>query len=237
MRIHFFQHVSFETPAFIGRWASEQGFSLATTMASESKIFPSINDFDALVVLGGPMSVYDELPWLDREKEVINDAIREGKKVLGICLGAQLIASVLGARVYPGEEKEIGWFPVHLSSAAPTSRLLQGVPEHFLPLHWHGDTFDLPKGATLLASSELTERQAFSLGTTVLGLQFHLEMQREDAEAIVKECSGDLTPGYWIQSAREILGDAAFSRESAFRASEEIARVLLGNFFSGVIER
>lgn len=237
MRVHFLQHVPFETPAFIGRWASQQGYSLATTMASQSQIFPTTNDFDALVILGGPMSVYDDFSFLEREKKLIDDAIREGKKVLGVCLGAQLIASVLGASVYAGEEKEIGWFPVRLTDAAETSSLLKGVPEQFLPLHWHGDTFDLPKGATLLASSELTPNQAFSLGTTVLALQFHLEMEKEDASIMVKECASDLTPGYWIQSAREIIGDQAFTRETAFRQSRELATTILGNFFSGVVEK
>lgn len=190
-----------------------------------------------MVILGGPMSAYDPLPWLEEEKRFIDGAIREGKKVLGICLGAQLIADVLGAKVYPGPEKEIGWFPVTLSEAAQESRLFAEVPHEIIPLHWHGDTFDLPKGASRLASSELTPNQAFSLGTTVLALQFHLEMRRKDAEAIVENCGHELKSSQFVQEAHQILGETPAQREADFLRNERLCERVLENFYSAKADR
>lgn len=229
MRVHFIQHVAFETPGNILSFVARKGWTASYTKIHESPQFPRAEEIDAVVVMGGPMSAYDDekLSWLTPEKAFIEDAIRTGKKVLGICLGAQLIADVLGAKVYPGPEKEIGWFPVWLTEAGKTSRMFEGLSQEFVPLHWHGDTFDLPKGAVCLASSELTRNQAFSFGLTVLALQFHIEMSPEDASDISSHCAGELTKARWVQTADEISGQTKLFAENVRHLD-----IILENFFT-----
>jgi GMP synthase (glutamine-hydrolysing) len=139
---------------------------------------------DLLVVLGGPIGVYDEplYPFLAGEIRIIERRLREGTPVLGICLGAQLIAKAAGARVYPGKQKEIGFSPLSLTPAGEASCLGALNAADGCVLHWHGDTFDLPAGATLLASTPITQNQAFSLGPNVLALQFHMEAEPRGLE-------------------------------------------------------
>ena len=166
---------------------------------------PALDDIDLLVVMGGPMSVNDEadLTWLAAEKAFIRQALTADKRVLGVCLGAQLIASALGQRVYLGAEKEIGWLPIygntHLNGAA------FHFPDQIDVLHWHGETFDLPAGAVLLASSEVCRHQAFQLGHSVIGLQFHLEANRALLDAFVTADAASLVPAGQVQSAEQIL--------------------------------
>jgi GMP synthase-like glutamine amidotransferase len=169
-------------------------------------VLPSVEDIDLLVILGGPMSVNDEadLTWLVAEKRFIRQAIEKEKAVVGICLGAQLIASATGARVYPNKEKEIGWFPVS-SALSGGARRLFAFPPQSLVFHWHGETFDLPSGAVRLARSIACENQAFQLGRRVIGLQFHLETTPESARDIVRNCRADLAPSRYVQSEAEIL--------------------------------
>jgi GMP synthase-like glutamine amidotransferase len=154
--------------------------------------------------LGGPMSVNDEadLPWLKEEKHFISEAISSGKPVLGICLGAQLIANALGARVYPGRHKEIGWFDIECTSNDPD---LFRFPKTATVFHWHGETFDLPPGASRLARSAGCENQAFQIGSRVMGLQFHLETTPESAASIISHCRYELVEGTFIQSEDELL--------------------------------
>jgi len=123
------------------------------------------------------------LGWLGPEIAMVREAIAADKTVLGICLGAQIIAKALGARVYPGSAKEIGWFPVQRTGSHP---FFDGIPDSFTPFHWHGETFDLPCEAILLAKSEITKTQAFAVGQRVLGLQFHLEATEESVRALLK---------------------------------------------------
>jgi len=138
-----------------------------------------VDQAQALVFMGGPMSVNDPLPWLRQEERYILRAISSGVPVLGICLGAQLLAKSLGARVYPMARKEIGWHPVRLTAAGQCDPLLQGLPVEEVTFHWHGETFDLPPGAEKLAESDLCANQAFRLGSNLYGLQFHPEVTPE----------------------------------------------------------
>ena len=175
------------------------------------------------------MGVYDELryPWLTVEKDVIERTIRSGKLVLGICLGAQLIADVLGARVYAAPHKEIGWFPVERTEAASTTKIGDALPQTIEAFHWHGDTFDLPFGAVHLASSLACENQAFVYQNRVLALQYHLETTRTSAEALIENCAHELVDGPYVQPAKAIL-----SNEERFQRINDAMRTLVVRFAS-----
>jgi GMP synthase-like glutamine amidotransferase len=153
--------------------------------------------------MGGPMGVYDDAqyPWLAAEKEHIRAAIDAGKAVLGICLGAQLIAASLGAEVLPHTHKEIGWFPVSMTAAGVAHPLFAGINPAMTVFHWHGDRFDIPAGAQHLMSSTGCDNQAFAYGEKVLALQFHLEMDVAAVEGLIGACGRELKQGAWIQNA------------------------------------
>jgi GMP synthase (glutamine-hydrolysing) len=179
-----------------------------------------------LVVMGGPMGVYqtDRYPWLRDEMRLIEDAIKANLPVLGVCLGAQIVAAALGAKVERNPAgKEIGWHPIRLSDAAKDDRLLRGLPATLTPFHWHGDIFELPRGATSLASSDKTPCQAFRHGDKAYGFQFHFEVTREGvgamADAFAKELvreniAGDrmIAQCAEFMPALEKIADAVFSR-------------------------
>jgi GMP synthase-like glutamine amidotransferase len=186
MRMAVLQHVEFEGPAAVADWAAQRRCSLSLFHLYRDTTLPSLSDFDMLTVMGGPMSANDEVRfgWLGPEIALVREAITAEKTVLGICLGAQIIAKALGARVYSGSGKEIGWFPVRRTGSHP---LVDGLPDTFTPFHWHGDTFDLPCDATLLAESKITKTQAFAVGQRVLGLQFHMEATEESVRALLQE--------------------------------------------------
>jgi GMP synthase-like glutamine amidotransferase len=197
---HCFQHVPFEGLGSIGPWLYTNGYTVTTTRFFAGEPLPRLDDVDLLIVMGGPMSVNDErdLSWLVDEKRFVREAVGAGKPVLGICLGAQLIASAMGARVYPNRVKEIGWLSVFgVPSDSPSVFRFPPVADVF---HWHGETFDLPPGAVRLARSEHCENQAFQLGRRTLGLQFHLETTRDSACALVEHCRSELVPSATVQA-------------------------------------
>lgn len=205
MRAHYLQHVPFEGLGSIEPWLMLAGYEITKTRFFETPELPVINEIDLLIVMGGPMSVNDEnmFPWLTDEQRFIRDTIDNGKPVLGICLGAQLIASAMGANIFPNTFKEIGWFPIQGVSSIDNS--IFSFPPSIEVFHWHGDTFDLPSGATLLARSEGCENQAFQLGKSVIGLQFHLETTPESAMELVPNCRDELVAGEYIQTEQDIL--------------------------------
>ncbi len=191
MHVHVLQHVAFEGLGSIEAVLLNRGARITYTRFFEHANLPVLAEIDFVIALGGPMSVNDEdqFPWLREEKRFIAEAVASNKAVLGICLGAQLIARALGAEVYPGPEKEIGWFPVF---AEPAVANTFAFPESTDVFHWHGETFDLPLGAVRLASSAVCQNQAFQFGTRVIGLQFHLETTPASADGIISNCADEL---------------------------------------------
>ncbi|MYC13454.1 MAG: amidotransferase [Gemmatimonadetes bacterium] len=207
MKLHYLQHVPFEGLGSIASWAKARRAQISRTRLFAGEALPSADEIDLLIVLGGPMGVYDErdYPWLIREKDFLKQAIDTGTHILGVCLGAQLIADVLGARVYPNDHKEIGWFPIEgVQTHEKIGLLLAQAGKVF---HWHGDTYDLPTGATHLAKSRACKHQAFSVGNQILALQFHLETTPNAARALVDNCGHEIVEAPYIQPPREILTD------------------------------
>lgn len=209
MNLHHLQHVPFEGLASIGTWAVTRGHRVAATRLHAGESLPRLGQVDWLVVMGGPMNIYEEekFPWLAAEKRFIQSAIEGGKVVLGICLGAQLIADVLGGPIGRNAHKEIGWFPVRKTEAAARSRVCDSLPAELEAFHWHGDTFALPPGAVHVARSAACENQAFIYDERVIGLQFHLETTPESARLLAQHCADELVTGPFIQTAGAMLAD------------------------------
>jgi GMP synthase-like glutamine amidotransferase len=204
MRAHYLQHVPFEGLGSIESWLNEAGCRISSTRLYETEALPGSSEFDALIVMGGPMSVNDEIhEWLSAEKRFIREAIDANKRILGICLGAQLIACSLGARVGPNEYKEIGWYPV--SGVSPPGDPVFQFPAELEVFHWHGETFELPAGAARLAESPGCRNQGFQVGRNLIGFQFHLETTPGSAAEIVSNCSDELVPAPYVQDAGAIL--------------------------------
>jgi GMP synthase-like glutamine amidotransferase len=208
MHIHCFQHVAFETPGTILEWARQNSHSISYTYFFETSFrLPALQDIDALLIMGGYMNVDEEqqFPWLKEEKRFIAQAIAAGKKVIGICLGSQLIAAALGAKVYKGAEKEIGFFPITFNKEALAHPLFNHFGNPYTAFHWHGDTFDLPANAQLVASTGVCKHQAYHIGNNVLALQFHFEMNEPVIEVMMKHDGHELDEaGSYIQSKNEI---------------------------------
>jgi len=225
VRAHILQHVPFESPGSILPALQACGAEVGTTRLYAGEALPDWRASDLLVVMGGPMSVNDEVdyPWLVDEKALVAGAIANGRAVLGVCLGAQVIASALGYRVFKNREPEIGWFPIDPTVEGEAVGL-DGSGRVF---HWHGETFDLPAGATLLASSAGCVNQAFALGPRVLGLQFHLEVTASDVRNMVEHGRHELTPARFVQSEAEILDAAPERYEGANAVLDELIRNLM----------
>lgn len=228
MNTHVLQHVPFEGIGNLAGWLDRRGASVTTTRFFESAELPDLDGIDLIIAMGGPMSVNDEesLPWLVAEKAFLREAIDRGIAVLGICLGAQLIASACGARVYPGLQREIGWFPIE---AVKWGLDAFPFPDKAKALHWHGETFDLPAGAVHLARSAACEHQAFQIGRRVLGLQFHPEVTPDSLATFVELNQDELVPGEFVQSEAELTGADA----EDYAALEELSGCLLGWLVDG----
>lgn len=219
MHIHYLKHVPFEGLGSMEDVFVARGCELTRTCMYEDQSLPSIHDMDALVVMGGPMSVGDddEYPWLTLEKEFIESVIKRDVPVLGVCLGAQLIANVLGAKVTKNTHEEIGWFEVNRTrvnrtQVNQTKGLMDGrierLPASFDAMHWHGDTFEIPDGAVNFLASEACANQGFVYGDSTLALQCHLEMLPSVVQAIYQECGKPEKTGAYIQGLEEMLAPA-----------------------------
>ncbi len=207
LRIHWLQHVPFEGLGSIEGWVKRSGHRISASRLWNGDLLPAVTDLDWLIVMGGPMGVADEdrYPWLLPEKRFIETCLAAGKRVLGICLGAQLVAEALGAAVAPNGRREIGWFPVRFDAGACAEANWPIFPETLPVFHWHGDRFEIPRGGRLLAQSDACDRQAFSWGGRVLGLQFHLETTEEAAASLIEHCRDELAEGAFIQTPEEML--------------------------------
>lgn len=208
LNIHYIQHEKYEKLFAIEDWAIKTGHNLSRTFFRIGEKQPELENIDWLVIMGGSMSANDEsnFPWLIEEKKFIEKAIKHGKVVIGVCLGAQLIADVLGAKVYKSKYKEIGWFKISFTDAAMNSKLFNSSANSMIVFHWHGETFDLPDGAVLMASSEACENQIFTFNDNIIGLQCHLEQTELSLKEMVKFGNKELVKDIYIQSASEILG-------------------------------
>jgi GMP synthase (glutamine-hydrolysing) len=200
------QHIACEPPAAFEDELRSRELDLVRVELDEGEPLPDWRDFAGLVVMGGPMGAYEDEahPWLVEEKRLIRDAAEAGHPVWGVCLGAQLLATALGADVYPGPAAEVGLLPVQLTPAAADDPVFRDLPASFPTLQWHGDTFDLPTGATLLGSSPAYPNQAF-VYKRAYGLQFHLEVSPELA------AEWGEVPAY-AESLEAILGPGALAR-------------------------
>ena len=236
IRVLVLQHIACEPPGAYEDVLRERGAELHRVELDEGEPLPDWRGLDAIVAMGGPMSVNDEdeFPWLSAEKQLIGEAVRAGTAYWGACLGVQLLAASLGARVYPGAAPEVGLLPVWLTDAARSDPVLAGLPGELLTLQWHGDTFDLPEGAVLLAGSPAYPNQAFRW-RTAYGVQFHLEVSREmaaewaEVPAYAQALDRVLEPG----SLPRLIGDL----DAHVDAMREHARRMFERWLDVVVDR
>lgn len=210
MRIHYLQHIPAETPGSILLWAGQRQYPVTYTKLYENEIFPPQKDFDWLIIMGGPMNIYEEdkFPWLISEKEFIKESIDNDKLVIGICLGGQLIAEVIGGSVVQNKHREIGWFPVTFSDQSLSMPQFSFLPINPVVFEWHGDTFiELPHEAVIIASNEACTNQAFVYKSRIYGFQFHMESTLKTITDLIEVCKDEMFPGKYVQSAGMILAE------------------------------
>jgi GMP synthase (glutamine-hydrolysing) len=222
MRVLVLQHIACEPPGTYEDVLRERGAEILRVEVDEWESLPDRREVDAIVCMGGPMSATDDpdLPWLTSEKAFVADAVGAGVPFWGVCLGVQLLAASLGARVYPGPAPEVGVLPVQLTDAARADRVFGGLPPELLTLQWHGDTFDLPSGGVLLAGSRAYPNQAFRVGAAAYGVQFHLEVSPE----LAREWAD--VPAY-AEALERVLGPRAL--DDLVAGLEEHADVMRGH--------
>ncbi len=216
MRVHVLQHVKSEGMGSMTEWFLDKGAVINTTRVDLLHALPDIKDIDWLVIMGGPMSVYEEnkYPWLQAEKRFIRQAIDNNIRVLGICLGGQLIANAMGAKVYANSQQEIGWFPIR-----KTHEIASWLSSDNPLLCWHGDCFDLPENAVSFAASDITTHQGFCLGSRVWALQFHIEAKQGTIEVFYRVSGSALPEGNYVQTLDELVSTKHLqsSKETVFK--------------------
>ncbi len=232
IKVACIQHVPYEPLGIIDFWVKERGIEL-TIIDPKKGRYPSHESYDMLIILGGPMSVNDEIPWFPLEKRFISEAIAEYKYVIGICLGAQLIASELGAEVIKSPEPEIGYYPINRTSESDAiNDLIATIPPELTVFHWHSDMFEIPQGAKQFAFSEGCPNQSFLYNDRVLALQFHLETTPESLELLLENCSEDLEKsGTFISTAE----DMRVSDKSRDKKMNGVLLVILDSWLSKIV--
>lgn len=225
MKIAVLQHADYEGPGEIARWAEERGHHVGYHLLHSGDRLPELDEFDLLVVMGGEMNIYQhrDWPWLRPESALIKSALEQGKRIVGVCLGAQLIADALGARVKQNEEIELGWLPVTWTDEARA--LFPSLSSQETVLHWHGDTFSLPAGAMRLAASEACAEQGFLIPQKCLAVQFHLETDVTLVRRFV-ESQGKWPTGRCVQSPEAIMNEAG----SFCERNKRLLYILLDRF-------
>lgn len=226
--IGILQHASYEPPGLIEDWLQDVDIPYGIVRLDKGEPLPDWRKIHGLIIMGGPMNVYEDqlYPFLSAEKELIKSMIQHEKKVLGICLGAQLVAHSLGARIRRNSAMEIGWYPVTMFSDLP-EQYRSVFPSEFTTFHWHGDMFEFPEGANTIACSDACPSQAFLYKDFVLGIQFHLEMTRDGVDSLIQHCSGDLlSESVFIQCAEELRDG-----DRNIQSNREILYKLLDLFF------
>ena len=189
-----FQNEKCEHLGVFSKILNENNISYQYIKLYEEEEIPNLNDYSAIIILGGPMNVYEErkYPFLKKENSSIKEALKINKPMLGICLGAQIIARAAGAKVYPAKRKEIGWFTIDLTIEGREDNVFKGLERQFNVFQWHGDTFDIPTESSKLATSNLIPNQAFSIGKTTYALQFHLEVTKQMISEWVNRYANEL---------------------------------------------
>jgi len=231
INIQCLMHVPYEGPGIIAEWIGKKNHHLKYTRLYDGDSMPDASDVDFLVIMGGPMNVFDFHihPWMQDEIEWVSDFINTGKPVLGICLGAQIIAASLGVDVYPGKQREIGWHNLQFLPSLGDYKIWNELPATRKVFHWHGDTFPIPNGATRIASSHAFPNQGFIYNSKVFALQFHLEVTPESVKELVENCRNELITEPYIQTEEEILGE-----EKYYHTNQELMFQLL-DYLSGQI--
>jgi GMP synthase (glutamine-hydrolysing) len=231
MDVLVIQHIACEPPGVYEEVLCERGATLRRVEVDAGDELPGWRAFDAIVAMGGPMSVNDdtELPWLREEKALIEEAVRAGRPFWGVCLGLQLLAASLGARVYAGDEPEVGVLPVEVTEEGRRDAVFSVLPPTLPALQWHGDTFDLPPGAVRLAGSPAYPNQAFRFANAY-GVQFHLEVSREMAREWMD------VPEY-ASALDRTIGSATLLRAVDERVDEmlELGRALFERWLDRVV--
>lgn len=215
MKFTVFQHVPYESPGHILDWIKAKGHTIRYVNFYEHPVLPEIDQTEALIVMGGPMNIHDDedYSWLPDERDFLKKFIQSGKKVLGICLGAQMIADALGAEVRRNEHTEIGWFKVDINKESLPEKYIDTFPDEFVSFHWHGDTFDLPDGYGNFASSAATLNQGF-IYKNIAAFQFHPEMNLKGINELIQHNEDVFThKNPYVQSSDEIVGQAKNSIE------------------------
>lgn len=222
VRVHYITHIAYEGLGVIQDWAHKKQYTLSGTRSDQGEALPDPDSFDLLVILGGPQSVCDIsiYPYLQEEVRLIQAANKKNKHILGICLGGQLISAAFGGIPQRSPEKEIGYFPVELTTDGKADRIFQHLPESFPSIHWHSDMMGLPKESKLLAKSAGCPHQAIQFNERVYGLQFHLELTQERLKKLINKCPDDFEKSRYVQTPQEML-------TADFAASEHLMKTIL----------
>jgi len=216
LKIRCFMHVPYEGPGVMADWIRKKGHRLDYTRFYDKEDLPEASDVDLLIIMGGPMNVFDFhiYPWMQEEIEWVREFVNSGKPALGTCLGAQILATALGEEVYPGSEKEIGWHNLQFLPSLGEFRIFKDLPVARKVFHWHGDTFNIPGGAVRIARSQLFPNQGFIYDRRVVALQFHLEVTPEAVRGMVEQGGDELVKGGHIQTAKEILAETGYFEDN-----------------------